>query len=215
MPRLKFACILAILVVCFSAAHAQTATNAQTGTNAQTAANAPTDLNWPTDEEINLTLNQADRAVQRLKLMLDDQEMQIGKGAEDQVAEGRRVASELESVEKTLKLKPQGFNGPMGFRFFESLGAAYRSVLQCGVAASSQSLGYVTAAKPDKADVLFRLSQNCMDLSALIFTISEEVGALYKRYIQAINQLAGHSSQEARQCQDTLEKFKVKKFPSY
>jgi hypothetical protein len=194
MPRLQFFCALAILPIFFSL-----------------IANAQVDVSWPTDDEINLARTQTDRALERYKLLLDEQEMQIGKSATNQVAEDRRLVSDMESAMKTLKARPQTFNGPAGFTFYESLAATERSVLQCGVNASSQSAGYVTAAKPDKADALFHLSQSCMDLSTLIYTISEQVGSLYKRYIEAQDKLAARNAQDARQCADALDKSKPRK----
>lgn len=175
-------------------------------------ADAQTERAFPTDDEVGLLLTQTERALERYKPLLDEQEAQIGKSVADDVAKDREVVSSLEASIKTLSAKRQSFNGPLGFAFFESLADADRNALRCGFAASSQSGGYVIAGDHEKADALLHLSQKCMDISMLVYTISENASSLYKRFIQAEDQWAAHSTQEARQCEDALEKNRPKKF---
>ena len=175
-------------------------------------ARAQSERAFPTDDEVALLLAQTGRALDRYKPLLDEQEAQIGKSVEDDVASDRKLVSSLETSMKVLSAKRQSFNGPLGFAFFESLVDADRNALRCGFAASSQSSGYVIAGDHDKADALLHLSQQCMDVSMLIYTISENASSLYKRFIQAEDQWAAHSTQEARQCEDALEKNRPKKF---
>lgn len=176
------------------------------------AAHAQAERTFPTDEEVGLLLTQTDRALDRYKPLLDEQEAQIGKSVEEDVANDRKLVSSVQASVKVLNAKRQSFNGPLGFAFFESLVDMDRNALRCGFAASSQSSGYVIAGDHDKADALLHLSQKCMDLSMLIYTISENASSLYKRFIQAEDQWAAHSTQEARQCEDALEKNRPKKF---
>ena len=176
------------------------------------AAHAQAERTFPTDEEVGLLLTQTDRALDRYKPLLDEQEAQIGKSVEEDVANDRKLVTSVQGSIKVLSAKRQSFNGPMGFAFFESLVDMDRNALRCGFAASSQSSGYVIAGDHDKADALLHLSQKCMDLSMLIYTISENASSLYKRFIQAEDQWAAHSTQEARQCEDALEKNRPKKF---
>jgi hypothetical protein len=173
---------------------------------------AQAERNFPTDEEVGLLLTQTDRALERYQPLLDEQEAQIGKSVAEDVANDRKLVNSVQASIKVLSAKRQSFNGPLGFAFFESLVNMDRNALRCGFAASSQSSGYVIAGDHDKADALLHLSQKCMDLSMLIYTIGENASSLYKRFIQAEDQWAAHSTQEARQCEDALEKNRPKKF---
>jgi hypothetical protein len=53
-----------------------------------------------------------------------------------------------------------------------------------------------------------------MDLSTLIFTISEQASSLFKRYVTTEDQQAAQTREEARRCEDQLEKLKPRKLPS-
>jgi hypothetical protein len=180
------------------------------------AANAQSEKVFPTDEEITLLLAQADRTIERYKPLLDEQETQIGKSVTDDIAKDRESLSTLEMVMKNLKNRRSAFNGLQGFTFLESLHGAERNLLRCVSSASSASTGYMIAGNRDKADDLLRLSQSCMDVSVLIYTITESAVTLYQHFIEAEDQWAAHSTQEARQCENTLEKIRPRKLdPAY
>src|SRR5260221_5349230 len=195
MPALRFACALVALTLGFAIVTA-----------------AQTERAFPTNEEIGLLLTQADRGVEGYKTLLDEQETQIGKSVANDIAKDREALSALELVFKGLKNRRQAFNGTQGLIFMQSLHDVDRSLLRCVNTASSDSSGYLIAGNRDKAASLLHLSQSCMDLSMLIYTIIENTGSLYKRFIEAEDQWAAHSTQEARQCQDAMEKNKPKKF---
>jgi len=177
-------------------------------------ARAQVEKTFPTNDEINLVLTQMDRALERYRPLLDDQETQIGQSVISQVAEGRRLSSSLAEAIKTIKPRPFAFNGPAGFTLLQSLTAIDRNVLQCEVAASSQSAGYMLAGKPDTSDTLMHLSQSCTDLSTLIFTISEQASSLFKRYVTTEDQQSAQIREEARRCENDLEKIKPRRLPS-
>lgn len=174
--------------------------------------NAQTQRDFPSDDDVGLLLTQAERAIERYKPLIDEQEMEIGKSAADDVAGDRKQVTSLEATLKKLEAKHEMFNGSLGFSFFAGLANADRNALRCGFAASSQSTGYVIAGDREKADALLHLSQKCMDVSMLIFTISENASSLYKQFIVAEDQWAAHSTQEARECENTLDKNRPKKF---
>jgi len=170
------------------------------------AASAQTDKSFPTDDEINLVLTQTERAMQQYKPLIDQEEIQIGEAAKDAVAHDRDVVKGLEIAVKAFKNKPQGFNGPLGFTFFEWLDDAERNALLCGSYASTQSTLQMTAGNMSKATLLLHLSQSCMDVSTLIYTVSENAGALYERYAAAEDQMATQGAQIAQECSEILKK---------
>jgi hypothetical protein len=201
MPRLRFSCALLTLIFVVQFAM---------------AANAQSEKVFPTDEEITLLLAQADRTIERYKPLLDEQETQIGKSVADDIAKDRESLSALEMVMKNFKNRRSAFNGLQGFTFLESLHDAERNVLRCVSSASSASTGYMIAGNRDKADDLLRLSQSCMDVSVLIYATTESAVTLYQHFIEAEDQWAAHSTQEARQCENTLEKIRPRKLdPAY
>ena len=195
MPALRCAGVIVILI--FGAA---------------AGAAAQTEKIFPSDEEIRLLMTQTDRAVQRYRPLLDDQENQIGKSAADDVAGDRRAFDALDASLKSISGERGRFNGTPGFEFLQHLSDADRSALRCGFAASSQATAYTIAGNHEKADALMRLSQACLDLSTLFYTIRENANSLFRRFIVAQDQWASHSTQEARQCSDAAEKNKPKKF---
>jgi hypothetical protein len=69
-----------------------------------------------------------------------------------------------------------------------------------------QAVLAIMKGKPEKADSLLRLAQSCMDMSTLIYTISENAGALYLRYAEAEEQLAAKGADVADKCMAILKK---------
>ncbi|MFZ0963454.1 MAG: hypothetical protein WAO35_21545 [Terriglobia bacterium] len=169
-------------------------------------ANAQTEKTFPTDDEINLVLTQTERAIQQYKPLIDQEEVQMGKSATDAVARDRQIVNALETAVGAFKGKPQGFNGPLGFTFFEWLDDADRNAVLCGSGASGQATLQMMAGNKDKAESLLHLAQSCSDVSTLIYTVSENAGALYQRYVEAEEQLAVQGAEVAEKCTDILKK---------
>lgn len=169
-------------------------------------ADAQTEKTFPTDDEINLVLTQTERAIQQYKPLIDQEEIQMGKSGIHAVAHDRQVVNALEMAVKAFKGKPKGFNGPLGFTFFEWLDDADRNAALCGSGASGQAALQMMAGNKDKAESLLHLAQSCMDVSTLIYTVSENAGSLYQRYVEAEQQLAVQATEVAEKCTDILKK---------
>jgi hypothetical protein len=169
-------------------------------------ANAQTEKTFPTDDEINLVLTQTERAIQQYKPLIDQEEIHMGKRGTDAVAHDRQVVNALEMAVKAFKGKPQGFNGPLGFTFFEWLDYADRNAVLCGSGASGQAVLQMMAGNKDKAESLLHLAQSCTDVSTLIYTVSENACSLYQRYVEAEEQLAVRCAEVAARCTDILKK---------
>jgi hypothetical protein len=170
------------------------------------AVNAQTEKTFPTDDEINLVLTQTERAIQQYKLVIDQEEIQTGKSATDAVAKDRQVVNGLETAVKAFKRKPQGFNGPLGFAFFQWLDDASRNALLCGSGVSAQAALQMMAGNTGKANSLLHLAQSCNDVATLIYTVSENAGSLYLRYVEAEEQLATQGAEVAKRCVEILKK---------
>jgi hypothetical protein len=165
----------------------------------------------PTDDEIRLVLTQTERAMQSYKLLIDQEELQLGSAGAEAVAKDRQVLHGIEIAVEALKKQPEGFNGPAGFLFFEWLDDASRNALLCSSTALSQSTMLMMSGKTSSANELMHLSQSCMDASTLIYTVSENAGSLYERYAKAEQRIAEKGFSVAQKCADALKKMATEK----
>jgi len=166
---------------------------------------------FPTDDEIQLLLTQADRAMQQYKPLIDEEERQLGPQGADAVAKDREVVESMALALKTFKKQPQAFNSPLGFAFFEWLDDASRNALLCSQMALSQATTSMMDGKVHDAPQYMHLSQACMDASTLIYTVSENAGALYEKYVKAEEELAMKGADVAQKCAEALKKMGAEK----
>ncbi len=161
---------------------------------------------FPTDDEINLLLTQTDRALVQYKVVIDQEQIEMGKGYAEAVAGHRQVVNKLEVALKALKAHPQGFNGPGGFAVILWLDDADRNALLCASGALSESIMNMTAGDIDKANNLIHLDRTCTDASSLLYTVSENASSLYQRYVVGEEQLAAKGLETAQKCMEILKK---------
>jgi len=162
---------------------------------------------FPTDDEIQLLLTQADRAMQQYEPLIDQEEQQLGKRGAEAIATDRQVIKAVKLAIETFKKQPQGLNSPLGFAFFEWLDDASRNALICSQTAMSQSAVLAMAGQTDDALQLVHFSQACMDASTLIYTVSENAGSLYTRYVKSEEGLANRGVSVSQQCAEALKKL--------
>jgi len=162
-------------------------------------------VNFPTNEEIKLVLTQADRAAQQYKPLLDMEEKMFGAKGEDAVAKDREVIRGIETAIKAFGKNPQAFNSPLGFSFFEWLDDADRNALLCAAGAANEAGVNVLAGDKGKAETEISLSQSCAAVATLFYTVSENVGALYTRYVEGEEKLAEYGAQVAQNCGEALK----------
>jgi hypothetical protein len=163
------------------------------------------DVNFATDDEIRLVLTQADRAIQQYKPALDMEEKMYGKKGEDAVAKDREVVRGIETAIKAFGKNPQAFNGPLGFSFFEWLDDADRNALLCASSALTEASVNMLAGDQVKAEMEISLSQSCMAVSTLFYTVSENAGALYTRYVEGEQKVAQEGARVAQKCAEILK----------
>jgi len=174
-------------------------------------AHAQDELTFPTDNEIQLLLTQAGRAMVQYKLTIDQEELRLGENGAEAIQKDRQVVQAVEIAVQTLKKQPQGFNSPAGFALFEWLDDASRNALLCSSAAMSRSTILAMAGKTDSANELIHLSQACMDVETLIYTVSENAGSLYARYAKAEQHLAERALSVSQKCSEALKKMAAEK----
>jgi|SRR5579871_4232272 len=170
------------------------------------ATNAQTQKSFPSNDEIHLVVSQAERAIQQYKPLIDREEAELGARYTDAVAKDRQIVGGIETALTAFKSKPQAFNGPAGFLFFEWLDDAARNAVLCGSGAVSESAVQITVGNVAKAQALVTLGHLCSDVGTLIYTVSENAGALYQRYVEAEEQLATRATDIAQKCAEVLRK---------
>lgn len=190
MPSSRYLCVLLMFLV-----HS---VNANTQSHDK-------DVNFPTDDEIRLLVTQADRAVAQYKPLLDQEQQMLGKEGADAVAKDREVVSGLELAIKGFGKNPQAFNGPLGFAFFEWLDDASRNAALCSTNAVNKAFQNVLEGDKEDATAELHLSQSCSDVSTLLYTVSENAGALYARYVKSEEKLAEEGALVAQKCTDILK----------
>ncbi|HEY6344325.1 MAG TPA: hypothetical protein VIY49_22765 [Bryobacteraceae bacterium] len=172
------------------------------------AANAQVKKSFPTDDEIKLVLTQTERAVQQYKPLIDQLQLELGDTVKDAVTRDREVVAALETAVKAFRNQPQGFNGPLGFSLFEWLDDAMRNSLLCASNASIEVTSQMLIGNTEKASSLLGLSHACADVSTLIYTVSENAGTLYQRYLGTITDVAEQAVATVQKCEDILKKKK-------
>lgn len=70
----------------------------------------------------------------------------------------------------------------------------------------SQSTMLLIAGKTDDALQMMQLSKSCMDASTLIYTVSENAGSLYERYVKGEQDLANEGASGLERCVEALKK---------
>lgn len=166
--------------------------------------------NFPTNDEINLLLTQTERAIGQYKPLLDQEESLFGEKGKEAVAKDREVVKGLETAIKAFRKNPQAFNSALGFAFFEWIDDADRNILLCASGASTEAVTLMLDGKTDKARSLAELSKSCMDMSSLMYTVGENAGALYARFVAGEEELAKQAIETMHKCTDILKKSGVK-----
>lgn len=160
---------------------------------------------FPTNDEIRLVLTQADRAVQEYKPLLDLEEQMYGEKGKAAVAKDREVVSGIETAINAFGRNPQAFNSSLGFSFFEWLDDADRNALLCASGAATEATTSMLAGDNGKAQTDINLSQNCKSVATLFYTVSENAGALYTRFVQNEEQVAKEGGEIAKKCAEVLK----------
>ena len=168
------------------------------------------DTTFPSDEEIKLVLTQTERAVGQYKLLLDMEEKAFGKEGVEAVAKDREVVRGLEAGIVGFRKNPQAFNGPLGFSFFEWIDDASRNAALTAQASAALATVALIDGDKDKMQLHLGLSKDFANISGVFYTVSENAGALYTRYVQGIEQAAELGVKTATECSDILKKSKAK-----
>jgi hypothetical protein len=163
---------------------------------------------FPTDDEIKLVLTQAERAIGEYKPLLDMEEKRLGKAGTEAVKKDRETVHGIDAAIIAFKKNPQAFNGPMGFAFFEWLDDACRNALLSSESAMNSATEGLMDGDKQKAQTNIELAKNLANVSTVLYTVSENAGALYTRYVAEEGKLAQVGLKAVTDCVDILKKGK-------
>src|ERR1700675_1001633 len=166
------------------------------------------DTNFPTDDEIKLVLTQAERAIGEYKPLLDMEGRMLGKAGAEAVAKDRETVHGIDVAIIAFGKNPQAFNGPMGFAFFEWLDDACRNALLSSQSAMNSATEGLMDGDKQKAQTNIELAKDLANVSTVLYTVSENAGALYTRYVAGEDKLVQVGLKAATDCVDILKKGK-------
>ena len=108
-------------------------------------------------------------------------------------------------MSKGMSAQPQKFNSPFGFEFVLLLDDASRNAALCNADAIQKGIKTTMAGDTRAAQDYLQLAQSCTSVSSLLYTISENAGALYQRYVNGEASLAMDAFNTMNKCLDTLK----------
>jgi hypothetical protein len=161
---------------------------------------------FPTDDEIALVVSQTGRALSNYEATVKREEELTDKSAD--VENDKRVIHGLTVISKVIGAQPQKFNGPFGFTFVLLLDDASRNAALCNTDAIQKGIKATLAGDTGKAQEYLQLGQACSDVSNLPYTVSENAGALYQRYVNGEEGLAIDAVNTMNQCVAKLKQAK-------
>ncbi len=90
-------------------------------------------------------------------------------------------------------------------KLFEWLDDASRNAVLCSSNAVNEAFENILNGDKDKATSQLHLSESCANVSTLLYTVSENAGALYTRYVESEQKLAEQGAEVAQQCAEILK----------
>jgi hypothetical protein len=166
---------------------------------------------FPSTPEINLLVTQADRAMDQYKLIVDQAEQLLGKDAPDAFSQDRKLIANSALIQKALKAQPQKFNSPLGFDTVINLDDASRNAVLCASSALTHAVKDLAGGTIQQTTLIITLSQNCTDVSTLLYTVSENAGALYEKYLSWQSEASAQAMNAIDKCTAALKEVAARK----
>lgn len=172
-----------------------------------------TQVTFPTTEEINLVVAQAQRAFEQYeKSVVMEKTLKAAKDDPSSIQKDEEVVEMSRKLIAGLKEHPEKFNGLGGLLLLSSLDDASRNSALCSGTGSVEIVkGLLEHADSKEAFRVMTIIQNCVDVSNLLFTVSESVHALMVREIEAQEDLNDQALELANKCNDIVRGKQAKR----
>jgi hypothetical protein len=170
------------------------------------AASAQTNKSdFPTDEEVNLLVEQVDRAMNQYHAVVEQEKALLGSSAD--TSTDAQLLKFWAIVKAEFVKRPQKFNSFAGFDFATMVDDASRNAALISNSAATEVLREVTGGKvTPKTDSLVTLMQNANSAGTLLFTVSESATALYRKFLRWQGDTLNESVLALTDCSDALKK---------
>jgi hypothetical protein len=167
---------------------------------------AQTNKTFPSDDEITLVVTQTERALSDYEASVNREEKLMGTTAD--VDNDKRVIHGLTVMSKGIGAQPQRFNSPFGFEFVLLLDDASRNAALCNTYAIQKGINATVTGDSNAGHEYLQLAQLCSDVSSLLYTVSENAGALYQRYVNGEESLTIDAVKTMNECVAKLKRAK-------
>ena len=162
------------------------------------------ELKFPETSQIEMLLNQGERAFGFYGATVKQEQMELGKdegNAKDQAV----YEISLELIKK-LKREPNLFNSPWGFLLVTDLDDAAHNMAVCSSQGALAGMNLAMRSNFKDANNKLMLSNSCMETSGLLYTVSENAADLYRQYLLANAVTQNKLVEAANSCADALHK---------
>jgi hypothetical protein len=129
----------------------------------------------PSDSDINLVVAQADAVMDQYRAAVAQEETVLGKAGADAVSRDKQLVGSWNFTLKGFQARPQTFNSELGLEFVLMLEDAARNTALCSAASAQNSAGA-------------ELAKSCGDASTHLHAVSQNVSALYRQYLEAVQE---------------------------
>lgn len=160
---------------------------------------------YPSDEEITLLVGQIDRAMSQYHQLVDQETKLLGDSAD--TATDTQLLKFWGIMKAELTKSPQKFNSFVGFDVATTVDDAARNAAVISNAASVEVLKQITGGKvTPQTDSLVTLMQNANANGTLLYTISENASALYRRFLHWQEDTLVQSVNALTKCANVVKK---------
>jgi len=162
----------------------------------------------PSEDEIKLVMTQTDRALAEYSAAVERERKLYGDRVD--VRNDQDVIDGLATFSKGMGAEPQRFNSPFGFEIVLLLDDASRNAALCNAGAISEGVKATMAKQTEAAEDYLQLAQECTSVSSLLYTVSENAAALYRRYVNREQEAATKAFDAMNKCIAVLKQQKSK-----
>ena len=175
--------------------------------SASAFAQQATEVQFPTTDEINLVVSQSERAFELYKnSVLMEKTLESSRQDPTGLGKDEEVVEMSQKLVAGLKRNPNGFHGLGGFLLLSSLDDASRNAALCSSAGSAEiAKGLIDHADPKDAYEVMTVIQNCSDVSAHLYSVSESVHALMVRDLEAQQDLNNKAMDMVAKCTQVMK----------
>jgi hypothetical protein len=173
------------------------------------------DVNFPKRDEIQLVVTQAERAFDQYDRSITlEASLPSAQADKTGIERDRQLLSSAKGLVSGLQKKPDAFHGPGGLLLLGLLDDASRNAALCNGSAFADIADALMSKKGldrAKAYELMQVGQACQDVSAQLYTVSENVHALLLRELESQQMVNDRATDMITRCTAILKNADTQK----